>query len=160
MTSQLHKVLLSKITRGLLSGVLTLGSLSLYGVSHAQAPITINWQTLQTLNTNVPKAQQQAAAAKLDGKHVAIPGFMVPLDDDLEMVDEFLLVPYAGACIHVPPPPPNQIIYVKLSKKVPYSSTDPILVTGPLSISTVKSPYGDVSYDMEGQNVSVTPYQR
>ena len=41
---------------------------------------------------------------------------MVPLEDDLDVVTEFLLVPYAGACIHVPPPPPNQIVYVKMDK--------------------------------------------
>jgi uncharacterized protein len=31
------------------------------------------------------------------------------------VVSEFFLVPYFGACIHVPPPPPNQIVYVKLT---------------------------------------------
>jgi hypothetical protein len=41
-----------------------------------------------------------------------VPGYMVPLADNLEEVTEFLLVPYPGACIHVPPPPPNQIVHV------------------------------------------------
>jgi hypothetical protein len=41
-----------------------------------------------------------------------VPGYMVPLEDNLEEVTEFLLVPYPGACIHVPPPPPNQIVHV------------------------------------------------
>jgi uncharacterized protein len=41
-----------------------------------------------------------------------VPGYMVPLKDDLEEVKEFLLVPSAGVCIHVPPPPPNQIVHV------------------------------------------------
>jgi hypothetical protein len=36
------------------------------------------------------------------------PGYMVPLEDNLREVTEFLLVPCPGACIHVPPPPPNQ----------------------------------------------------
>lgn len=123
-------------------------------------PVTVNWQTLQTLNFNVPQSQQKAPVLALAGKRVSIPGFMVPLEDDLDVVTEFLLVPYAGACIHVPPPPPNQIVYVKMNKnaKVQVTFTDPILVTGTLDISTVQSPYGDVSYDLSGE--SVVPYQQ
>jgi len=161
MASSIRQIFPSKtIIRVALSCALTFGVLSLYGAGPAvPAPVTVNWQTLQTLNADMPKAKQpQAAAVKLDGKRVAVPGFMVPLEDDLEQVDEFLLVPYAGACIHVPPPPPNQMIYVKLPKKTPYTSTDPILVTGQLKIDTVVSPYGDVSYDMVGE--SVKPYQQ
>ena len=41
-----------------------------------------------------------------------VPGYMVPLEDNLEEVTEFLLVPYPGACIHVPPPPASQIVHV------------------------------------------------
>ena len=122
-------------------------------------PQTVSWQTLQTLNFNVPPAKQKAAALQLAGKRVNIPGFMVPLEDDLEDVTEFLLVPYAGACIHVPPPPPNQIVYVKMEKhaKVHVTFTDPIQVIGTLQIVTVQSPYGDVSYDLTGETVN--PYQ-
>ena len=121
---------------------------------------TVNWQTLQTLNFNIPQSQQKAAALQLDGKRVTIPGFMVPLEDDLDKVTEFLLVPYAGACIHVPPPPPNQMVYVKMNKstKIQVTFTDPIQVTGTLKISTVESPYGAVSYDLSGE--SVEPYQQ
>ena len=53
------------------------------------------------------------------GKKIRIDGFMVPLDFDYGealTVEEFVLVPDAGMCIHVPPPPPNQMIFVKLSK--------------------------------------------
>ncbi|HEV2465407.1 MAG TPA: DUF3299 domain-containing protein [Acidobacteriaceae bacterium] len=123
------------------------------------APIMVNWQTLQTLDFSIPQAKQKAAALQLSGKRVSIPGFMVPLEDDLDHVSEFLLVPYAGACIHVPPPPPNQIVYVKMNKntQVQVTFTDPILVTGTLQISTVQSPYGAVSYDLSGE--SVAPYQ-
>lgn len=125
----------------------------------APSPIIVNWQTLQTLDFSIPQANQKAAALQLAGKRVSIPGFMVPLEDDLDHVTEFLLVPYAGACIHVPPPPPNQIVYVKMNKntQVQVTFTDPILVTGTLQISTVQSPYGAVSYDLSGD--SVTPYQ-
>jgi hypothetical protein len=142
---------------GRVCGGLACGALALFGAE--PKPETVTWQTLQTLNINLPPAKQKAAAVQLDDKRVNIPGFMVPLEDDLEVVTEFLLVPYAGACIHVPPPPPNQIVYVKMDKnaKVHVTFTDPIQVTGTLKISTVQSPYGDVSYDLSGETVK--PYQ-
>jgi hypothetical protein len=126
----------------------------------ADNPVTVGWGQLQTLNSDLPLAKQSSAAQKLDGKMVNIPGFMVPLEDDLDHVDEFLLVPYAGACIHVPPPPPNQMVYVKMNgaTKVHVTFTDPIVVTGQLKISTVVSPYGDVSYEMSA--LSVKPYKQ
>ena len=50
---------------------------------------------------------------EFDQRHVRIPGFVVPLQyDEQQRVSEFLLVPFFGACVHYPPPPPNQIIYV------------------------------------------------
>ena len=68
------------------------------------------------------------------GKKIRIDGFMVPLDFDygeVLTVEEFVLVPDAGMCIHVPPPPPNQMIFVKLKKpeKVRYMY-QPIAVEG------------------------------
>src|SRR5947207_614328 len=84
------------------------------------------------------------SAPAVDNKLVSIPGFMVPLEDDADQVTEFILVPFAGACIHVPPPPPNQMVYVKLQRdhKAKMSFTEPIMVTGRLHVTTVDSPYG------------------
>ncbi len=70
------------------------------------------------------------------GKKIRIDGFMVPLDFDYGealTVEEFVLVPDAGMCIHVPPPPPNQMIFIKLKKpeKVRYMY-QPIAVEGVL----------------------------
>jgi uncharacterized protein len=119
------------------------------------APQTVGWSMLKMLTSSTPA---DSPVRQLQGKRVSIPGFMVPLEDDAQEVTEFLLVPYAGACIHVPPPPPNQMVYVKLVRggKAKMSFTEPIVVTGILKISTVKSPYGDVSYDLDGE--SVQPY--
>lgn len=51
----------------------------------------------------------------LEGKEVRIPGFVVPLElDATGKATEFFLVPYFGACIHVPPPSPNQMVYVRI----------------------------------------------
>ena len=56
---------------------------------------------------------------KIIGKNIKLYGFMVPLEMDYHedlIVNEFLLVPSAGMCIHVPPPPPNQMVMIKLDK--------------------------------------------
>ena len=52
------------------------------------------------------------ANEQLNGEQVRIPGYVLPLEYDNDLVTEFLLVPYVGACIHTPPPPPNQIVHV------------------------------------------------
>lgn len=76
------------------------------------------------------------ANEKMDGQLIKIPGFIAPLDweGDTEL-KEFLLVPYFGACIHLPPPPPNQIIYVKLEKPLKgLRAMDTIWAYGTISI--------------------------
>ena len=51
---------------------------------------------------------------ELQGKIIRLPGFVIPIEHDGDKISEFLLVPYHGACIHVPAPPSNQIIYVRV----------------------------------------------
>ena len=76
----------------------------------------------QALSFAADDAYQQALVStnvipEMDGQHVRVPGFIVPLTYDNEQrVTTFFLVPYFGACIHVPPPPPNQIIYGQFEK--------------------------------------------
>lgn len=90
----------------------------------------------------------------LDGKQVRIPGFVVPLEGDDEVVTELLLVPYFGACIHVPPPPPNQIIYVKFEKGVPLQGLwDVVYVVGELNVEMVESDLGQAGYLINGVTV-------
>jgi hypothetical protein len=87
--------------------------------------------------------------AGLDAKHVAIAGYLLPLDFNASGTREFLLVPYVGACIHVPPPPPNQVIYVKAAK--PYKVADmydSVMVTGVVKVGAVSK---DLSF-MDGDN--------
>ena len=74
---------------------------------------------------------------ELNGKHVRIGGYVVPLDFEATTVKEFLLVPFVGACIHVPPPPANQIIYVKADKGFEVAGQfDPVTVTGTIKTET------------------------
>ncbi|MEJ2176616.1 MAG: DUF3299 domain-containing protein [Gammaproteobacteria bacterium] len=63
--------------------------------------------------TKEREAKLELTNNNLEGKMVRIPGYLLPLEfDDNNNVTEFFLVPYVGACIHTPPPPPNQIVHV------------------------------------------------
>lgn len=93
----------------------------------------------------------------LNGKQVKIPGFIVPLDGENEAISEFLLVPYFGACIHVPPPPANQIVHVKFSSAIPIDNIyDAVWVTGTLSTQVWEDELATVGYSLAGINLS--PY--
>lgn len=104
-------------------------------------------------NGNQKMAQSPIGSVRpeLDGSQVKIPGFVVPLEGDENIVTEFLLVPYFGACIHVPPPPPNQIIYVKFDKGAPVQQLwDVIYVVGTLKTETTEHELAETGYFMEG----------
>ncbi|MES2523707.1 MAG: DUF3299 domain-containing protein [Gemmatimonadota bacterium] len=118
--------------------------------------ISIDWRVLAGLDYTNGKATD--TLKKLEGKLVRIPGFVVPLDDFQEEGAEFLLVPYYGACVHTPPPPPNQIVMVGMSNKkaVKLNLFDAVWMSGRLKIATVESPYGAVGYQLEG--LKVEPY--
>ena len=95
--------------------------------------------------------------SELDGQRVRIPGFVVPLDFEGTETSEFLLVPYFGACIHVPPPPANQIVYVKALESYPLDALfDPVWVTGVISTQAYQNEVGDAGYTM--QATLVEPY--
>ncbi|MDF5538935.1 DUF3299 domain-containing protein, partial [Vibrio parahaemolyticus] len=91
---------------------------------------------------------------ELNGSQVKIPGFVIPLEGDADTVTEFLLVPYFGACIHVPPPPPNQIIYVKFPKGAPVQELwDVIYVVGTLKTETINHELAETAYVIEGSEI-------
>jgi hypothetical protein len=85
------------------------------------------------------RGQLQAVNAGLEGQTVKLPGYMLPLEITGKKVSEFLLVPWVGACIHTPPPPPNQIVHV-----IPDSPFEmpgmfaPVWVTGKMSTGASK----------------------
>jgi len=82
------------------------------------------------------KQESTRVNESLDGKTVKIPGYVLPLETEGTAVREFLLVPYVGACIHVPPPPPNQMVFVESAQ--PYKSEalfEPVWVEGVLKVA-------------------------
>jgi uncharacterized protein len=94
--------------------------------------------------------------AALDGKRVRIGGYVVPLDFESTSVKEFLLVPFVGACIHVPPPPANQIIYVKAAKSFDVSGPfDPVYVTGTLKTAGQFTGLAETGYTIDAETVDL-----
>ena len=114
----------------------------------------VTWSDLRKLNYKT--GEMPESIRKLMGKPIKIPGFAVPLegDDGFEYVKEFLLVPTFGACIHVPPPPPNQVIYVILDKPVYFEKLMyAVWVSGIVEIGEYflegSSDFGPQTYDTE-----------
>lgn len=106
------------------------------------------------VNHNGAQMQQSLVGGvrqELNGSMVKIPGFVIPLEGDDKMITEFLLVPYFGACIHVPPPPPNQIIYVKFKKGAPIQQLwDVVYIVGTLKTETIGSELAETGYLIDG----------
>lgn len=97
----------------------------------------------------------------MEGRYVKMPGFVVPLETVGDQVTEFFLVPYFGACIHVPPPPANQMIYVAVqqnnSVKMTGDMFEAVWVTGNLSIKTTSNELGDAGYMLYA--TAIEPYK-
>jgi hypothetical protein len=93
----------------------------------------------------------------LDGRRIRLPGFVVPLTTDATEIPEFLLVPYFGACIHVPPPPANQTIHVVTADGAPYHGElfDTVWVEGRMRVTPFSDDLGDAGYRIEGAAVSL-----
>ncbi|MGI6246977.1 MAG: DUF3299 domain-containing protein [Pseudochelatococcus sp.] len=103
-------------------------------------------------------AQQQPVSSGFrtdwNGKTVRMPGFVVPLDHAGVGVTTFILVPYVGACIHVPPPPANQLVLV--TTKRPYEIRDlfdPVKVTGVLSASETATELAEIGYALSAERI-------
>ncbi|MBT6274533.1 MAG: DUF3299 domain-containing protein [Chromatiales bacterium] len=89
----------------------------------------------------------------MNGEIIRIPGYMLPLEFNGTKVREFLLVPYVGACIHSPPPPANQMVYVTTSEGFESAGLyTPVWVEG--TVSTTAGSY-DLSLVDGNREVSV-----
>ncbi|MCV0396638.1 MAG: DUF3299 domain-containing protein [Rhizobiaceae bacterium] len=92
-------------------------------VSAAQAaPRSVLWKDLRV------GAQGDAL-----GGEIAIRGYVLPIDREGELVYEFMLVPWVGACSHTPPPPGDQILHVRPAQPWRLKEVfEPVTVTGEL----------------------------
>lgn len=93
----------------------------------------------------------------MDGKTIRLGGYPVPLETDAKgHATLFFLVPYPGACIHVPPPPPNQLVLVRYPKGLKLEDIyTPLWVEGALKVEKVSNDLADAAYAMEASKVRV-----
>jgi len=120
-------------------------------------PIELSWRQLAELDYE--NGDMSEILREADGKVVKIPGFTVPLEDFADRATEFLLVPYVGACVHTPPPPPNQLVYIEMADgdATQLYGWDPVWLEGTLRIEMTESVYGSVGYVVEGTRLY--PYE-
>lgn len=145
-------------------------------LAQAEEVIDLNWNDLlpenETVIPNVlrglidhdaaPLSNQQPVSSGVrtewNGQIVRLPGFVVPIDMKGDGVTAFILVPYAGACVHVPPPPANQLVFVTTS--TPYKSGglyEPVNVTGMFGVSSISTQLADIGYALSADLIE--PYR-
>jgi len=91
-------------------------------------------------------------------KKIRIAGYIVPLEfDDNHKLTAFFFAPYFGACTHVPPPSPNQLIYVRSPQGFTVNDIfDPFWLTGKLHIETTETDetvLGISSYSVDADTI-------
>ncbi len=94
--------------------------------------------------------------ADLDGQFVKMPGYLVPLNMTSDMRStEFLLVPTMGACVHLPPPPANQIVHIVFENGLAYEETAsvPYWIYGELKTEKKTSRFSDAMYSMKADQI-------
>jgi len=95
----------------------------------------------------------------LDKQKLKLPGYMVPIKFNASSVSEFLLVPYMGACVHTPPPPENQIVYISLNKPlVTKDLWSPVWVSGTMKAQMSMTKYATAGYHMTEALAEVYEY--
>ncbi|MEM6889901.1 MAG: DUF3299 domain-containing protein [Pseudomonadota bacterium] len=164
--------------RGFLSNTAFASLVGLPAVASAATPVELSWSDLASKAGALDIAKlgllrivqhgEMTHAFDLElgsqvtkaynGQLVRIPGFLLPLDFDGAYVKTGLLVPYVGACIHVPPPPPNQLILVTL--KTRYASSQlfaPVYATGVFQTATAEKQFTEVGYVLTAHTVAAYP---
>lgn len=119
----------------------------------------------QSLQQEV-RRRNDAVVTELDGKLIRMPGYALPLEFNDTAISEFLLVPYVGACIHVPAPPANQTVFVKLKQSYKARNLyDPVWITGRLKVKSTNNAlsYVDGSTQVEAgytiEGLKIEPYK-
>ena len=107
-----------------------------------------SWKELVELDYQSGKKTD--TLTQIENTLVRIPGYIVPLTDEVAILDEFLFVPNDQACIHVPPPPANLIIKAKLKTKLNFDDVfNPSWLMGHLKIVNTQSQFGAAAYQID-----------
>ena len=132
-------------------------------IEDGSAEDQITSQMKNTLADEEEDAYRRALASTdvnpaMDGQKIRIPGFVVPLEfDEDQTISQFFLVPYFGACLHMPPPPPNQIILVDAPEGVQMSALyEPFWLEGEVSTVVTENDMAKSAYAMQLHKLS--PY--
>lgn len=104
----------------------------------------------------MPASQLRSSGVRTDwnGQTVRLSGFVVPIDYQGTGVTAFILVPFVGACVHVPPPPANQLVFVTTS--TPYELAglfDPVTVTGMFGTASTSTQLAEIGYALSADTV-------
>jgi hypothetical protein len=148
----------------------SLGAITLFGIGTGIAqPPRLDWSELIPLqqknrevmrgriahglnipmNPNAP-APEVLLRDDLDGREVTMVGYVVPLRFEGDKMMEFMLAPYMGACIHVPPPPANQLVYVNSKEGLDEEAFfGTVTVTGKIRVSRMSNDLADSGYAIE-----------
>lgn len=152
------------------------GLLGLPRSAMAETPIPLQWSDLMPRDgTQLPptlqgmvnhdagsmisqQPQSSGVVTEYNGKTVSLPGFVVPLDYDGSALTVFMLVPYVGACVHVPPPPANQLVLVTTEKPYDYDGLfEAVTVTGMFGTAATSTQLAEVGYALSADRIE--PYQ-
>lgn len=136
----------------------------LYDIEDGSEQDTLDSLDAKPFENEQDKRYQQALSSvrvieSYNNKKIRVPGFIVPLEsEEGKHISEFFVVPYFGACLHMPPPPPNQIIYVKFEQGVELQSLyDAFWFEGKITINTVENELGTSAYELKLDRV--LPYE-
>ncbi len=152
----------------------TLGALALPPLSglRAEEVIELDWKDLippeqanvspvlqgivQHQSATQPQDQHMNSVMRADfnGRTVRLSGFVIPLDYSEHGTKTFILAPYVGACIHVPPPPPNQLVLVTTSR--PYKAKrlfQAVTVTGMFGAATASTQLAEIGYALSADHI-------
>ena len=90
----------------------------------------------------------------LDGAYIKMPGYIIPIDLSTDGVTSFVLVPYIGACLHTPPPPANQLVFVTTQKPWPSDDLwDAVWVTGQMQHDIQTTEVADTGYVLKADKM-------
>lgn len=113
---------------------------------------------LKQKSKNLPAVMYSTkTVAELNGREIRLGGYPVPLESDGKgRSTTFFLVPYPGACIHLPPPPPNQIALVRYPKGIRLEDLSaPLWVDGRLRLEKVSNALADAAYAIEASGIEL-----